>query len=108
MIVNINGNPVSFFHQCNRAAHCCLRGCMADGSASGSAGEPSVRDQSYRRAQSHSCNSGGRIEHLSHTGAALGAFIADHNYISRNDLSSLDGCNSILLTVKDSGRTFML
>ena len=61
MVVNIDGNYVSLLHQGNGAAHGRLRGYMADGSAPGSAGEPPVRDQGHRRAQTHAGNRGGGI-----------------------------------------------
>ena len=42
---DVDADDISLFHQCDRAAHRCLRAHMADGSSSGCAAEAAVRDQ---------------------------------------------------------------
>ena len=80
---------------------------MSDGSAARSPAEPSVRDQRNRGTESHTGNGGSRVEHLSHTRAALGTFVADHHDVSLADLSAEYRGDGVILGIKDPGRTFV-
>ena len=81
---------------------------MSDGSATGSSGETAIGDQCYRRSKSHTCDGRGRIQHLSHTRAALRTFVADDNNITGNDLTALDCLDGIFFTIEDSCRAGVL
>ena len=52
-------------------------------------------------------NGGGGIQHLAHTRAAFGSFVADDHHIAFHDLSACDGRDGVLLAVKDAGRSLM-
>ena len=81
---------------------------MANGSAAGSAGEAAIGDEGHGLVQLHAGQSGGGVEHLTHTGAALGAFVADDHHIAGYDLACVDGRNGGLLAVEDAGRAGVL
>ena len=80
---------------------------MTDGCTAGCAGETAVCNQSYGRAKSHTCNRRGRIQHLTHTRASLWSLITDDNNVACHNLAAADCLDGILLTVEDSGRSFV-
>ena len=65
------------------------------------------RDQCHAGTQSHSCDGRSRIQHLTHAGASLGAFVTDYHYVTCHDSAGLNGINSILFTVEYSGRALV-
>ena len=81
---------------------------MTDGSTSAGAAETSVSDESNSLVQFHSGKSTCRVEHLSHAGTALRAFVSDNNHIAVNNLSIVDSIDSILFAVEYSRRTAVL
>ena len=58
-------------------------------------------------AKAHALDGGGGIEHLTHTGAALGALVADHDDVARPDLTRVDGALGILLALEDASGTLV-
>ena len=80
---------------------------MSDGRASGRAAETAVGNQGYSGSETHTCDGGGRVQHLSHARAALRSLVADDNHVACHDLAALDGCDGILFTVEDAGRSLM-
>ena len=76
--------------------------------AAGRTGETPVGDERYARTQPHPGESGGRIEHLAHSRAALGPFIADDYHVSRLDFTAQNGFGSSFLRIEAAGRTGVL
>ena len=66
---------------------------VADGAPRLCAGEAAVGDEGHGLIQLHTGQSGGGVEHLAHTGAALRALVADDHHVARDDLACVDGCN---------------
>src|SRR5699024_9015313 len=58
--------------------------------------------------QLHAGQGRGGIQHLTHAGAAAGAFVPDDHHVAGNDLAAVDGGDGLLLTVKDPGRAAVL
>ncbi len=56
-----------------------------------------IRCDGAAESSSHDC--GGRVEHFSHAGAALRAFIPDDDHIAVYDVSAVDGVHGVLFTV---------
>ena len=81
---------------------------MSDGSAAGGTGETAVRDQCHRSTETHTDDGGGRIQHLTHAGAALRAFITDDHDVARNDPAALDGIDRGLFVIEYARGPFML
>ena len=48
------------------------------------------------------------LQHLAHAGAALGAFVANHQHIARLDLARLHGGKAVFFAVEDARRSAML
>ena len=107
MTGDVDGDDVAFLHQGNGAAHCCLRGNMADGSTTGGTGEPAVGNEGHGASLSTALNGRGGIEHLPHARAALGALVADDDDVAVVDLAAVDGLHGVLLAVKDTGGAFV-
>ena len=105
---DINTDGIALFDQADGAAGSSLGADVADGCAAACAGEAAVGDEGHGLIQLHTGQSGGGVEHLAHTGAALGALVADDHHIARNDLACVDGCNGGLLAVEHAGRAGVL
>ena len=99
---------IAFLNKANGAAGSSLRTDVANGSAAGSAGEAAIGDEGHGLVQLHAGQSGGGVEHLTHTGAALGAFVADDHHVARDDLARIDGGDGRFLAVEDAGRAGVL
>mgnify|MGYP007047224592 CR=1 FL=1 len=100
---DVDGNDVPLLHQADGAALGGLGADVADGGAAGSAGEAPVGDKGHRLAQTHAADGGGGVEHLPHTGAALGPLIADDYHVSGVDLLGIDVGDGLLLGVVHPG-----
>ena len=90
---DINTDGIALLDQADGAAGSSLGADVADGRAAGCAGEAAVGDEGHGLIQLHAGQSGGGVEHLAHTGAALGALVADDHHIARDDLARVDGGN---------------
>ena len=80
---------------------------MADGRSPGRAGEPAVGDEGHVLVQSHTGDGGGGVQHLPHTGAALGSLVADHHHVAGTDAPGVDDGDGLLLAVEHPGGTFV-
>ena len=105
---DINVDDIALFDQADGAAGSGFRADVADGSTTACTGEAAVGDQGHGLVQLHTGQSGGGVQHLTHAGAALGAFVADDHHIARDDLARVDGGNGRLLAVEYTGRAGML
>ena len=76
---------------------------MAHHRAVAGAGEAPVGDQRHVVAQALADDGGGYRQHLLHSRAALGAFVADDYYVSGLDLAALDGPEGGSLLVEYAG-----
>ena len=76
---------------------------MTDTRAAGRPAEASVGDEGDAVAESHAHNGGGGIQHLPHTGTALGAFVADDDHVARYDLPAVDRRLCFLFGIKYLG-----
>ena len=106
---DVDGDGIPFFHQADGPAGGSLRADMANGSALRDAPEnrPSVC-QGHRLIQLHACQSRGGVQHLPHTGAALGAFVpVTTTSPGIINLARINGGNGLLLAVKYPGRAGM-
>lgn len=103
--IDVDVNAVAVLHNGDGAAAGGLRGDVADAGAAGRAGEAAVGHQRHRlrKAHAHQCRGGG--QHLPHAGAALGAFVPDHQHFAMLYHAAVDGLDGILLTLKAAGRT---
>ncbi len=77
---------------------------MTNGETRSAAGEAAVCDQGALFAQSHGLEIGGGIEHLLHAGAALGAFVADHDHFTGLDRAIQNAGNRRVLALEYPGR----
>jgi hypothetical protein len=93
---------VAVLHQADGAALGRLRRDVADGQARGAAGEAPVGDQRAGLAQALGLQVAGRVEHLLHAGAALGALVADQHHVAGLDLVGQDGGDGGLLALEDA------
>ena len=73
---------------------------MAYAQAGGAAAEASVGNQGAFLSKVHRLDIRGRIEHLLHSGAALGAFVADYYHVAAYHLASEDAVTSLFLRVE--------
>ena len=80
---------------------------MADGGAAGGTREASVRDERHAVPQARTHDGGRRIQHFTHTGAALGAFVADDDDFAGVDFAAVNGVQRIFFAVKDAGLALM-
>jgi hypothetical protein len=79
---------------------------VADGQAGGAAGEAAVGDQRAGLAQAPALEERGRVEHLLHAGAALGALVADDDDVALLDPLVQDPVDGFFLRFADHGRAF--
>ena len=77
---------------------------MADGQAAGGAAESAVRHQSDLSAQALAQHSSHKGFHVGHSGAALGAFVADDDHVTGHDLVFQDGMPGVILGIVALGR----
>ncbi len=101
-------NGIAFLDEADGAAGSGFRADMADSSTAGSTREAAISDEGHGLIQLHAGQSRGGVQHLPHTGAALGALVADDHHITGDDLTRVDGGNGGLLTVEDTGRAGVL
>ena len=80
---------------------------MAYHGAVGRAGEPTVGHQRHRVAEALPDERAGDGQHLAHSRAALGPFVADHHDVARLDLAALYGLEGRLLLLEDPGGSFV-
>src|SRR5829696_8069564 len=73
---------------------------MADAEAARRAREAPVGDQRHLLAHALAIKCGSGRQHLAHAGAALGAFIADHDHRALGDLALLDRREALLLAIE--------
>src|SRR5687768_11267849 len=69
---------------------------MADDHTVGAPRKPAVGDQTNRIAKPEADDSRSRSEHLAHSGAAFGAFIANHNDVANLDVTFHDRGHAVL------------
>ena len=103
---DVDDDDVAVHDLTDIAAAGCLGRDMADAEAAGAAGEAAVGDEGALLTHVHTLDIGGGIEHLLHTGAALGAFVGDDDAVALLDLAAKDALAGVLLAVEDDGRTF--
>ena len=103
-IRNIDLDGVTLLDEADGAAGGCLGADVADGRAAGRTGEAAIGDERHGGVQLHARQRTGGVEHLTHTGAALGAFVPDDYDVAGVDVPCVDGRNGGVLTVKDAGR----
>ena len=101
-IRNVDLDGVPFPDQTDGAAGGCLGADVADGRAAGRTGKAAIRDECHRGIQLHARQCAGGVEHLAHTGAALGALVADDHYVAGVDVTCVDSRNGGVLAVKDA------
>ena len=77
---------------------------MTDGRTAGRAREAAVGDERDILVELHTGQGRGRVEHLTHARAALGAFIADDDHIALVDLTRVDGLDGRILGVEHARR----
>ena len=80
---------------------------MSDSCASGCTGETAVGNDRNGVSQTHSEQSAGESKHLSHAGAALGAFITDNDDVARIDLAIVDSLDCRLFLIEDTCRSLV-
>ena len=80
---------------------------MADHRPVGCAGESAVGNQGHRVAQTLTDKRPGYGQHFPHTGAALGAFIADDNDVALVYLAPLNGLEGGFFLLKNPGRALV-
>ena len=80
---------------------------MSDGGTTGRAREASVSDECHVLIQSHTGDRRGGRQHLTHTGAACGAFVTNDHHVALDDLAGVDGGNGFFLALVYLGGTFM-
>ena len=80
---------------------------MTNTGTPGGTGEPTIGDEGHGIAQPHAHDGGGGVQHFPHTGAALGAFVADDYHVAGVDVPRIDGGLSLFLGFKDPGGAFV-
>ncbi len=78
---------------------------MPDGKPRGPPGESSVGHQRASLAEPLRLQVAGRVKHLLHAGATLGAFVADNNNIAGLNPVFKNAVNRLFLAFEDPGRT---
>lgn len=99
----VNGDGVAIFHHCNWAANEGFRGDVTDHKAMAAAGETAIGDEGHVLAQALAHDGGGRAQHLSHAGAAFGAFHADDDDVAFFDFVFEDGVQGFLFGLENNG-----
>ena len=107
MVRDINFDDIALLQQTKGTACRRFGADMTDGCATACAAETPVCNQCNAFIQLHPCQSTRRVQHFTHTGATLGAFISDDNNISGMDAACVDGCDGILFAVKHTRRACM-
>ena len=79
---NVKSNDVSIRDRRNRAAVHCFRRNVTSHQAVGGAGESAVGQKRHGITQAFANQCGGHGEHFAHAGAALRAFVANHNDVT--------------------------
>ena len=95
-------DDVAFAYCGNGSADKCFRRDVACGEAAGCAGEAAVGEQRDVRAEfGVGRDGGGDLQHLTHAGTALGAFVTNDKHVAGFDLSGLHGGETIFLVEDD-------
>ena len=98
--LGVDGDDVTLDNQRNRAAVRRFGPDMADAKPARRAREPPVGDQRDFLAQPQAIERRGGREHLAHSGAALGAFVADHHDAALADGAGLDRGEGVFLALE--------
>src|SRR5690606_22706264 len=93
------------FNNRQGAAHHGFRCDVSDHEAVTAAGKTPVGDQCHVLAQAPAHDGGGGREHLPHAGPALGAFVADHQYLAGPYRTVEDAIHDFLFRVEHPRRT---
>ena len=100
---NVNHDDVAVLQLADVATAGCLGRDVADAQAARAAREASVGDEGALLAEVHTFDIRGRVEHLLHSGPALGSFVGDNDAVARLHPSAQDALAGIFLTVEDDG-----
>src|SRR3546814_5810894 len=79
---------------------------MADAEATRAARKTAVGDERDLFAHPLPVERGGGRQHLTHTGATLGAFVTDHDHRTFGDLAILDRLERLFLAIEHPCRAF--
>ena len=104
MLRDIDFNDIALFEQGYRPPFRGLWGDVPNGRAPGGARKTPVGDESDAFVEFHARQSRGGSQHFAHTGAALGALVADDHNVPRRDFTVVYGVDRLLFRIKDPGR----
>ena len=103
----IDGDHVTVFECGNGAVVRRFRASVANAQAARGAGEAAIGQQCHLVAHALAVKQGGNAQHLAHAGAALGAFVADHQHIAGLVLHGLHGVLRFFFRVENPRRALV-